>query len=211
MNRKVLVLVLAGMMLLPTMGVAARPQVQQSKVEENAKGTQFFKGTFAQALAKAKKENKKLMVDCYTLWCGPCRMMSTQVFPDEELGKYMNEKFVCLKLDMEHGEGPERNKTFKVKAYPTFIFFDADGKEMNRFEGMAMKGDFKLRCERILKGEAPIQEEDMKAAEEETKQKEVEEKDTLIIEGKGVNFIKGLRCAFPMSWPRPSVRTSESW
>lgn len=196
MNRKVLVLVLAGMMMLPTVGVAARPQVQQSKVEDNAKGTQFFKGTFAQALAKAKKENKKLMVDCYTLWCGPCRMMSTQVFPDEELGKYMNEKFVCLKLDMEHGEGPERNKTFKVKAYPTFIFFDADGKEMNRFEGMAMKGDFKLRCERILKGEAPIQEEDMKAAEEETKQKEVEEKDTLIIEGKGVNFIKGAEVRF---------------
>ncbi len=191
MNRKVLVLALAGMMMLPTMGVAAMPQVQQSKVAENAKGTQFFKGTFAQALAKAKKENKKLMVDCYTLWCGPCRMMSTQVFPDEELGKYMNENFVCLKLDMEHGEGPERNKTFKVKAYPTFIFFDADGKEMNRFEGMAMKDDFKNRCERILKGQQPVVEEEKAEAK-----KDSVPKDTIIDEGKGVNFIDGANVRF---------------
>lgn len=194
MNKKVLIYALAGMMLAPTASLMAMPRVEQSKVADNAKGTQFFKGTFAQALAKAKKENKKLMVDCYTLWCGPCRYMSTQVFPNDTLGKYMNEHFVSMQLDMEHGEGPERNKTFKVKAYPTFIFFDADGKELNRFEGMAMQDEFQKRCERILKGEAPIQ-----AADEKTEKKpkaEPEEKDTLINEGKGVNFIKGSEVRF---------------
>jgi len=39
----------------------------------NATGIQFFKGTFQQALAKAKKENKMIMMDCYTTWCGPCK------------------------------------------------------------------------------------------------------------------------------------------
>lgn len=194
MNKRVLIYALAGMMLASTASVMAKPQVEQSKVVDNAKGTQFFKGTFAQALAKAKKENKKLMVDCYTLWCGPCRYMSTQVFPNDTLGKYMNEHFVCMQLDMEHGEGPERNKTFKVKAYPTFIFFDGDGKEMNRFEGMAMKDEFQKRCERILKGEAPIQAEDQEV-EKKTKA-EPEEKDTLIIEGKGVKFLKGSEVRF---------------
>ncbi len=194
MNKKVLIFALAGMMLAPTSSVMANQRVEQSKVAENAKGTQFFKGTFAQALAKAKKENKKLMVDCYTLWCGPCRYMSTQVFPNDTLGQYMNEHFVCMQLDMEHGEGPERNKTFKVKAYPTFIFFDGDGKEMNRFEGMSMQDKFQKRCERILKGEAPIQASDQKA---EGKAKvEPEEKDTLINEGKGVKFIKGSEVRF---------------
>lgn len=200
MNKKVLSYALAAALMLPVSTASAKmmsmPRVQQAKAsDDNSKGTQFFKGTFAQALAKAKQENKKLMVDCYTLWCGPCRYMATNVFPNDTLGKFMNEHFVCMKLDMEHGEGPERNKTFHVKAYPTFIFFDADGKEMSRFEGMAMQDEFQKRCERILKGEAPITEETQK---EEAKQREkkVAEKDTIIDEGKGVKFIKGSEVRF---------------
>lgn len=192
MNRKFLILVLAGMLLAPIMSVrafAVQQVAQQTKAADGAVGTQFFKGTFAQALAKAKKENKKLMVDCYTLWCGPCRHMAKNVFPDENLGKYMNANFVCIQLDMEHGEGPELNKTFNVEAYPTFIFFDAEGKEMNRFEGMCMQDEFQKRCERILKGEAPIVKEDSETAKKE--QSQVAKKDTIIDEGKGVNFIKG--------------------
>lgn len=192
MNRKFLILVLAGMLLAPIMSVrafAVQQVAQQTKAADGAVGTQFFKGTFAQALAKAKKENKKLMVDCYTLWCGPCRHMAKNVFPDENLGKYMNANFVCIQLDMEHGEGPELNKTFNVESYPTFIFFDAEGKEMNRFEGMCMQNEFQKRCERILKGEAPIVKEDSETAKRDNRQ--VAKKDTIIDEGKGVNFIKG--------------------
>lgn len=194
MNKKILSYALAAALMLPisSASVKAMPLIQQTKVAGAEKGTQFFKGTFAQALAKAKKENKKLMVDCYTLWCGPCRYMATNIFPNDTLGAYMNEHFVCMKLDMEHGEGPERNKTFNVKAYPTFIFFDADGKEMSRFEGMAMQDDFQKRCERILKGEAPISKEDI----QKEKQHRVAEKDTIIDEGKGVNFIKGSEVRF---------------
>lgn len=202
MNKKVLSYALAAALMLPVSVTSAKsmamPLVQQTQAsEDNTKGTQFFKGTFAQALAKAKQENKKLMVDCYTLWCGPCRYMATNVFPNDTLGKFMNEHFVCMKLDMEHGEGPERNKTFNVKAYPTFIFFDADGKEMNRFEGMAYQDEFQKRCERILKGEAPISEETKKEEAQQRKQKEkAAEKDTIIDEGKGVNFIKGSEVRF---------------
>lgn len=192
MNRKFLILVLAGMLLAPIMSVrafAVQQVAQQTKAADGAVGTQFFKGTFAQALAKAKKENKKLMVDCYTLWCGPCRHMAKNVFPDENLGKYMNANFVCIQLDMEHGEGPELNKTFNIEAYPTFIFFDAEGKEMNRFEGMCMQNEFQKRCERILKGESPIVKEDPEKVKKDNRQ--VAKKDTIIDEGKGVNFIKG--------------------
>ena len=202
MNKKVLSYALAAALMLPVSVASAKsmamPRVQQTQAsEDNTKGTQFFKGTFAQALAKAKQENKKLMVDCYTLWCGPCRYMATNVFPNDTLGKFMNEHFVCMKLDMEHGEGPERNKTFHVKAYPTFIFFDADGKEMNRFEGMAYREEFQKRCERILKGEAPMTDETRKEeAKNMEKRQNSAEKDTIIDEGKGVNFIKGSEVRF---------------
>lgn len=163
---------------------------------ESSKGTKFVTGKFADALAQAKKEGKKLMVDCYTLWCGPCRYMAKNVFPTEQLGQFMNERFVSIQIDMEHGEGPELQKQWKVKAYPTFIFFDGDGKEMSRFEGMAMQDEFQKRCERILDGKAPIDEEaeaqaKAKQAEQAEQAKAKAEKDTIIDEGKGVVFIKG--------------------
>ena len=36
---------------------------------------------------------------------------------------------------MEKGEGPELKNKFSVRAYPTFLFLDGDGKEINRIVG----------------------------------------------------------------------------
>lgn len=99
-------------------------------------GVNFVEGkTFAEALQMAKESNKLLFVDCYTSWCGPCRMMSTKVFTQKKVGDYFNKEFVCIKVDMEKGEGPELHKRFTVRAYPTFLFIDGDGNEVNRIVG----------------------------------------------------------------------------
>ncbi len=151
--------------------------------------TKFFKGSYKEVLAKAKQEGKQVMVDCYTLWCGPCRYMSQNVFPNDTLGLYLNEHFVCMQLDMEHGEGPDRNKEFKVNAYPTFIFFDAEGKEKGRFSGMMPKEDFISRCNRILQGLPPVSENEEK--ESQVVRRQDKKEDTVQDEGKGVKFITG--------------------
>ena len=57
--------------------------------------------TLEQASAKAKAENKLIFLDCFTQWCGPCKKMSREVFPQEKVGAAMNPKFVSLKIDME--------------------------------------------------------------------------------------------------------------
>ncbi len=96
--------------------------------KEGATGIQFFKGTFKQALAKAKKENKMVMMDCYTTWCGPCKLLKTQVFTDKALGDYMNQKYVCVAMDYENGEGPAVAEKYPVEAYPSLYFMDGNGK-----------------------------------------------------------------------------------
>lgn len=101
----------------------------------NAQGISFEHGTFKEALAKAKAENKKLFMDCYTTWCGPCKMMTKDVFPQKEVGHYLNANFVSIKVDMEKGEGLELAKTYDVKAYPTLLFMDSDGKVVHKFVG----------------------------------------------------------------------------
>lgn len=99
-------------------------------------GIQFFNGTFKEALAKAKKENKMVMMDCYTTWCGPCKMLKKQVFVDKALGDYMNEKYVCIAVDYENGEGPNVAQMYPVDGYPTLYFMDAAGKKKNTMVGV---------------------------------------------------------------------------
>lgn len=112
--------------------------------QEKTKGIVFEKeGTlFNDAVKKAKATNKLLFMDCYTSWCGPCKMMANTVFPQEKVGNFMNPKYVCLKVDMEKGEGPELGKKLQVTAYPTFIIFNAEGQELGRFLGGCQAEDF---------------------------------------------------------------------
>ena len=51
--------------------------------------------------SKAVKENRMIFMDCYTTWCGPCKMMSNQVFKQKQVGDFFNQNFVNLKVDME--------------------------------------------------------------------------------------------------------------
>lgn len=102
---------------------------------ENKDGVQFVDLKFSEALAKAKKEGKKLFMDCYTTWCGPCKKMNLRVFPLKEVGDYFKKHFVALKVDMEKGEGPDLLKKFGVEAFPTMFVFDGDGKELLKLRG----------------------------------------------------------------------------
>lgn len=90
-------------------------------------GIVFETGTLQEALAKARKENKPIFVDCYTSWCGPCNMMSTRVFPTKEAGDFFNPRFISIKIDMEKGEGKELLKQWKINAFPTYLILNNDG------------------------------------------------------------------------------------
>ena len=91
--------------------------------------------TLEQASAKAKAENKLIFLDCYTQWCGPCKKMSKEVFPQEKVGEFMNPKFVSIKIDMESEYGAPLAKKLQIQAYPTFVIFNANAQEISRFLG----------------------------------------------------------------------------
>lgn len=110
----------------------------------HAQGMQFEpQGTlFKDAVQKARQTGKHIFVDCYTSWCGPCKKMARDVFPTDSAGQFMNPRFVNLQIDMEKGEGPSLGKQWQVGAYPTFIIFDSNGVEMNRFLGGSGTAEF---------------------------------------------------------------------
>lgn len=113
-----------------------------NEVEAQDRSINFESGTFQEALDKAKKENKLLFVDCYTSWCGPCKMLAKDVFTNNEVADYFNEHFVSLKVDCEKGEGPELKKQFGVSSYPTLLFIDGSGKVVNKIMGASQQPVF---------------------------------------------------------------------
>lgn len=98
-------------------------------------GITFFEGGWKAALKKAAQSNKSIFVDGYTTWCGPCKRMNKEVFPQTEVGNYFNENFVNIKIDMEHGEGVEFAEAYDVARYPTFLFFNPQGELVHRSLG----------------------------------------------------------------------------
>lgn len=89
----------------------------------------FSQMSFAEALIEAKKTGKIIFLDAYTDWCGPCKKMSAHTFTDQKVAKLFNSKFINLKIEMEKNpDGPEIARKYSVRAYPSLLFIDGDGK-----------------------------------------------------------------------------------
>ena len=67
--------------------------------------TNFQELSLEKAREQARAENKPIFLDCYTSWCGPCKMMANDVFTLEAAGNYFNKNFVCVKIDMAKEAG----------------------------------------------------------------------------------------------------------
>ena len=80
--------------------------------------------TAEEMFSQAKAQGKLIFMDCYTSWCGPCKMMARDIFTTDRVADFFNENFFCVKFDMEKGEGLKLNKKYGVSAYPTFLFID---------------------------------------------------------------------------------------
>jgi thiol-disulfide isomerase/thioredoxin/tetratricopeptide (TPR) repeat protein len=107
-----------------------------------AQGIVFEQGTWKEVLEKAQKANKPIFVDVYTSWCGPCKMMSKNIFPLEEVGKVYNASYICYQVDAEKGEGVDVAKKYRVNSYPSFLYLKPDGTLAYRSVGSRPKGDF---------------------------------------------------------------------
>jgi thiol-disulfide isomerase/thioredoxin len=100
-----------------------------------AQGIKLFEGTWSQVLAEAQRTGKPIYLDAYASWCGPCKMLKKDVFPREDVGAYFNANYISYSMDMEKGEGIELAKKYNVRAYPTHLYFDANGEIVHRAIG----------------------------------------------------------------------------
>jgi thiol-disulfide isomerase/thioredoxin len=94
------------------------------------KGIEFQHKSFDEVCEMAVKQNKLVFVDVYTQWCGPCLWMVEEVFCQGKVGDAINNKFISVKIDAEHGDGIAFAKKYRAQSYPTYFFMDPNTKEV---------------------------------------------------------------------------------
>jgi thioredoxin-related protein len=114
--------------------------------------------TMNEALAAQEGNPKKILMDVYTTWCGPCKMMDRNTFSNKEVIDYINDNYYAVKFNAEgteeiifegftytnpnYQEGRKgRNTThffadaLKLSGYPSLVFFGSDGKLIQAIPG----------------------------------------------------------------------------
>ncbi|MDQ2985358.1 MAG: thioredoxin domain-containing protein [Armatimonadota bacterium] len=123
--------------------------MSSQSVDKSMTEIAWIKEDYKQALAKADADGKLLMIDVYTDWCGPCKMMDKDTFPQKEVvDKAAN--FVSLKIDAEKGQGPEVAKKFNVEGFPTILFVDGKGNLVHSIIGLHEPADFVAEMDKAL-------------------------------------------------------------
>lgn len=65
-----------------------------------------------------KKDPKPIIVDMYTTWCGPCKMMDKNTFNNPKVAAYINKHFHAVKFNAEGNEEVTfRGQTFSNEKY----------------------------------------------------------------------------------------------
>ena len=106
--------------------------------------------TMEEAIALQETAPKKIIMDVYTNWCGPCKMLDKNTFHNEDVANYVNEHFYAVKFNAEGNDNVtykdqafgnpnydatkanrrnsahEFSRYLKVNAYPTMVFFDEE-------------------------------------------------------------------------------------
>jgi thioredoxin-related protein len=82
------------------------------------------------AIGKAKKENKRIILDVGGEWCGWCKLLDKYFVEKQDIGRYLHDNYVVVKVNFS----PENeNKAFlgaypKIEGYPHFFVLEKDGK-----------------------------------------------------------------------------------
>jgi len=117
----------------------------------NAQDKEINWMTMNEALAEQVKNPKKIMLDAYTNWCGPCKLLDKKTFRNADVVKYVNENYYAVKFNAEGNESikykdetytnpgyndsransrnsqHQLSQALQVNAYPTIVFFDESG------------------------------------------------------------------------------------
>ena len=135
--------------------------------------------TLAQAMEAQKQVPKKIFMDVYTDWCGPCKLLDKNTFQNPDVSNYISEHFYAVKFNAEGQEeikffdqtytnpnfDPNRNgrnathqftQFLGVKGYPTMVFFSENGDPIMPVVGYQKPQQLELFLKMIKQGDYQV-------------------------------------------------------
>ena len=89
--------------------------------------------SFEAATNQAAQSGKIVLIDFYTTWCAPCKLLDKNTWTDPAVIQLLEQKTVALRIDAE--KEVALSKRYKIDAYPTMLLIKADGTEVDRLVG----------------------------------------------------------------------------
>lgn len=111
----------------------------------------WSKGDLDAAIKSAAEKNTLVFVEFYTDWCSWCRRLESETLSDQNVRAELG-KFVTIRLNAET-DGAEAAKRFSVESYPTMVFVDPSGEEVERIMGYLPPEKFIQEIRRIRTGD----------------------------------------------------------
>jgi len=111
----------------------------------------WFKGDLDAAVAAARQRNTLVMVEFFTDWCNWCRRLDTDTFRRAEVRREL-EELVAVRFDAEK-DGAQLATRFDIDSFPTLVFLDPDGNEVDRILGYLPPDKFLHRVQKIRTGD----------------------------------------------------------
>jgi thioredoxin-related protein len=156
--RRHLALLLALSLPLVTNPVRADNATAEAPKSPNPPGAKMVEKldwlAFDVAAAQAEKQNKHLIVDIYTTWCGWCKVMDRQTYGDPDVAAYLKSNFVLAKVNGEssamlHWKGQalsERQfaRSVGVTGYPATYFLKPNSELVGGVPGYIKAPDFMI-------------------------------------------------------------------
>jgi thioredoxin-related protein len=118
--------------------------------------------TLDEVETKMKEQPRPVLIDLYTDWCGWCKVMDKKTYTNQNLIKYLNEKFYIVKLNAEtrselkwKGKIYNFNPQYKTNdialyltggqlSYPTTVLIPVGNSEPQPIAGMLEVKDMEL-------------------------------------------------------------------
>jgi len=120
-----------------------------------ANGVQFERSmSWDQICQKANEEGKFIFADVYATWCGPCKLMDRDVYSDGKVGDEMTSKFIAVKIQADSSSADDLLtrtwyptaqdfiRKYRIKGYPTLLFFNPQGQLINEELGYRNASNF---------------------------------------------------------------------
>jgi len=121
---------LAAILCLPVLGADSTAKSSHPVIyDEHADGAKQVE----MALAEAKKENKRVLLQFGANWCGWCHRLHKLFQSDEKISSRLKESYVVVMMDVNKGHNQDIDKRYGNPTrfgLPVIVILDANGKAL---------------------------------------------------------------------------------